>query len=158
MQRNTLAPASIAITIVLAAMLGGCAQTDNSTTSDRADDKDKQEVEVQEQSAADACLELADASTEVGGAITDASAILATDPVTAAADITVATSTFEEAIDEIENEEVREAAAPITLGLTHFAEAIELFAADPVAENLDGLTAASDEIQEAFGAITDVCQ
>ncbi len=159
MRRTALAPATIVITIALAAMLAGCAPTPSSSNNDRDRDSSKSEEveEVAEQSTTAACRELADASTVVAGAITDSTTLLATDPAAAADDISEATIVFEDAVNDIENDDVREAAAPITEGLNHFAEAITIFAGDPVAENLDALTASSEEVNGAFTDISAVC-
>ena len=158
MRRTALAPTTIAITIALAAMLGGCASTPTSSNDDRETTTTEEVEEATESSTTAACADLSVAGTEVAASISDATDLLATDPTAAAVEITDATLVFEEAVGEIDNEEVRDAAQPVIDGLSHFAEAITAFAANPAPESMDALTASSEEVDGAFTAIGEICE
>lgn len=154
MRRNALTTTTIALSIALAAMLGGC----STGNSEPKPEKTEKVEEAKEQTVKQGCVELGEASTDVGQALTDATSQLADDPAAAAAAITEATATYEEEVDEIENDEVRESAAPLILGLTHFAEAIATVAADPTAAGaLDAVTASSTEVNDALLVMGEVC-
>jgi hypothetical protein len=158
LRRTALTTGTVAITIALAALLGGCSSSESPDPKPDQTEEVEEVEEVEELTIKQACAELGEASTEVGEALTAATSHLSDDPSAAAVAITEATATYEEAVGEIDNEEVRDAAEPLILGLTHFAEAIEVVAADPTAAGaLEGVTDSSTEVNDALVNIGEIC-
>jgi len=83
---------------------------------------------------------------------------LATDPETAADDVTTLTSDFEKSAAGVDNAELKRLAKDATAALADFDERIHAYAADPAdVANQEAMQTSAEGVQDAIGAIGSAC-
>jgi hypothetical protein len=83
---------------------------------------------------------------------------LATDPETAADDVTTLTSDFEKSAAGVENPELKRLAKDATAALGDFDEKIHAYAANPTdVDNQAAMQTSAEGVQDAIGAIGATC-
>ena len=110
------------------------------------------------QTTEQACDVLASGVTATTTKLQASLSSLATDPETAADDVTTLTSDFEKSAAGVDNAELKRLAKDATAALSDFDEKIHAYAADPADLEIQAAMQTSAEgVQDAIGAIGTTC-
>lgn len=141
---------TLVIMVAAATLLGGCSLLPGAKPSHTPKPTATQTVK-------EACTQLEDPAIQVGADLTDGSTLFDTDPTAAAEKIDAAANDFEDAVADVENDDVHDAASGVSDALLAFADLITQVAADPESVSADDLSASNDDVQSSLEALAEVC-